>query len=96
MPLAVFLDRLLEVADQRDPIAERPEEVFLEAERLAPFGTGELLLEDVEHAGLELVDQVVDGVVGVVQVPAQRLVAGDRGGDPGLGAQARPAAARRS
>ena len=58
---------------------------FWKLERLAAVGADELLLEDVEHAGLELVDQVVDGVVGVVEVPAQRLVAGHGGGHPGLG-----------
>ena len=58
--LAVFLDRLLEVADQADPIAERPEEVVLEAQGLAAVGTDQLLLDQVDHAGLELVDQVVD------------------------------------
>ena len=48
--LAVFLDRLLEVADQRDPIAERPEDVVLEAQGLAAVGADELLLDQVEHA----------------------------------------------
>ncbi len=62
-PLAVFLDRLLEVADHGDPVAERPEDVVLEAQRLAAVGTDQLLLDQVEHAGLELVDQVVDGSV---------------------------------
>ena len=62
-----------------------PKMSFWKFERLAAVGADELLLEDVEHAGLELVDQVVDGVVGVVEVPAQRLVAGDGRGDPGLG-----------
>ena len=57
--LAVFLDRLLEVADQGDPIAERPEEVVLEAQRLAAVGADELLLDEVEHARLELVDELV-------------------------------------
>ncbi len=53
--LAVFLDRLLEVADQGDPIAERAEDVVLEAERLAAVGADQLLLDQVDHAGLELV-----------------------------------------
>ena len=55
--LAVILDRLLEVADQGDPVAKRSEDVILKAQRLAAVGTDQLLLDHVDHAGLELVDR---------------------------------------
>jgi len=84
-PLAVLLDRLLEVADQGQAVAERAEDVLLEVERLAAVGADQLLLEELEHPRLELVDQVVQCVIRLVQVPAQALVAGDVGRDPGLG-----------
>ena len=87
-PLAVFLDRLLEVADDRDPVAERVEDVLLELERLAAVGADELLLDHVEHAGLEHVGQLVEGDEGVVEVPANALVAGDAGRHPRLGLEA--------
>ena len=59
--LAVFLDRLLVVADHADPVAERPEKIGLEAQRLAAVGSDQLLLDQIDHAGLKLVYQVVDG-----------------------------------
>ena len=86
-PLAVVLDRFLEVADQGDPVAERAEDVVLEAQRLAAVGTDQLLLEQVDHSGLELVDQVVERGIGIVQIEAEGLVGGHRGGDPRLGPQ---------
>ena len=61
-PLAVFLDRLLEVADDRDPVAQGAEDVVLEAERLAAVGADELLFDQVDHAGLELVGELVSAV----------------------------------
>ena len=66
----------------RDPVAERAEDVVLEAQRLAAVGTDQLLLDQIDHAGLELVDQVVDRGVGIVEVPAHRLVGGHSRGHP--------------
>ncbi len=94
-PLAVLLDRLLEVADQGDPIAQRSEDVVLEAQRLAAVGTDQLLLDQVDHAGLELVDEIVDRGVGVVEVEAERSGSWPRWRAPTTRAAARSAGTRR-
>ena len=48
--VAVFRDRLLEVADDGDPVAEGVEDVLLEPQRLASLG-GKVLLDRVQQAG---------------------------------------------
>ena len=46
--LAVSLDRFGEVRDDRDAVAQRAEEILLEAQRVATVGADQLLLEHIQ------------------------------------------------
>ena len=76
-----FLKSLITV--MRSPSG--PKTSFWKLSGWPPLGPTNLLLDHVEHSGLELVGDFVQGGEGVVEVEAHGLVAGDGGGHPRLG-----------